>query len=258
MQTHTTLDDSAQFTDRSVHRYEVIFGEDFVSTGGLESTTEICASLGLSPGIRVLDVGCGIGGSAFHMAGNYGAHVTGVDLLHQLIEQGQHRAAQRGIQNVRFIANNIIDAELPEEGFDLIYSRDAIMYNEDKAAVFQRLRSLLAPGGRLFISDYGRGPDPLAPDFTDYVAETGYYLLQADEYAAALEEAGFTQARVDDKTPEFIDILQREMDKLAQVCAGPTPALEQEDQDYLNERWRHKIDWCQHGNMRWLHARANA
>jgi len=258
MHTHTTLDDSAQFTDRSVHRYEVIFGEDFVSTGGLESTTAICATLNLTPGIRVLDVGCGIGGSAFHMTRNYGAHVTGVDLLHPLVEQGQRRAAQRGITNVRFIANNIIDAELPEASFDLIYSRDAIMYNEDKAAVFQRLRSLLAPGGRLFISDYGRGPDPLAPDFTDYVAETGYYLLQAEEYAAALEEAGFSNAAAEDKTAEFIEILQREMAKLSEVCAGPTPALDREDQDYLNERWRNKIAWCQRGNMRWLHARATA
>ena len=256
---HTiTLDESEQFTDRSVHRYEVIFGEDFVSTGGLESTRDICAGLGLKPGVRVLDVGCGIGGSAFHMAREYGAQVTGVDLLHQLVEQGTQRATQRGIPHVQFIANNIIEAELPEAGFDLIYSRDAIMYNNDKAAIFTRLRGLLAPGGQLFISDYGRGPDPLSQEFTDYVAETGYYLLQADEYADALEEAGFTQAVATDKTGAFIEILESELLRLAEVCAGPKPALQEDDRAFLHERWTHKIDWCKAGHMRWLHLRANA
>jgi SAM-dependent methyltransferase len=159
---------------------------------------------------------------------------------------------------VQFIANNIIEAELPEAGFDLIYSRDAIMYNNDKAAIFTRLRSLLAPSGQLFISDYGSGPDPLSQDFTDYVAETGYYLLQADEYAETLEEAGFTQAVATDKTGAFIEILESELLRLAEVCAGPKPALEEDDRDFLHERWTHKIDWCKAGHMRWLHLRANA
>lgn len=256
MHTQTSLDDSAQFTDRSVHRYEVIFGEDFVSTGGLESTRSICATLNLKPGTRVLDVGCGIGGSAFHMAREYGAHVTGVDLLPQLVEQGRRRAEERGIQNVRFIAGNIVEADLAEDGFDLIYSRDAIMYNEDKASLFARMRTLLAPGGQVFISDYGRGTEPLSNDFADYVVETSYYLHHAAEYAAALEEAGFHGVNVDDKTDEFIAILEREKSNLIACCAPPKPALEDEDRDFLLHRWSRKVGWCTEGHMRWFHARA--
>lgn len=257
MHTQTNnLSDSEQFTDRSVHRYEVIFGEDFVSTGGLESTSAICATLGLKPGVRVLDVGCGIGGSAFHMAREYGAHVTGVDLLPQLVAQGRQRAAERGIDKVRLLSGNILEVDLPDDGFDLIYSRDAIMYNEDKAAVFGRMRGLLAPGGSLFISDYGRGPEPLSNDFVDYVAETGYYLHRAHEYATALEDAGFTDVTIDDMTPDFIAILEKEMNQLIECCAVNPPALDAEDRDYLMDRWIRKVAWCRDGHMRWFHARA--
>ena len=49
-------------------RYEAIFGRTFVSVGGQTSTEEFVARLGLQPGMRVLDIGCGIGGSAFLMA----------------------------------------------------------------------------------------------------------------------------------------------------------------------------------------------
>ena len=48
-------------------RYEKIFGEDFVSTGGITTTSEFVAKLNLKKGDYVLDVGCGIGGSAFLM-----------------------------------------------------------------------------------------------------------------------------------------------------------------------------------------------
>ena len=48
-------------------RYEKIFGEGYVSSGGPDTTREFVKSLNLRPGDRVLDIGCGIGGGAFHM-----------------------------------------------------------------------------------------------------------------------------------------------------------------------------------------------
>lgn len=53
---------------RGILLYEKIFGRTFVSTGGLETTKEFVELLNLKPGQKVLDVGGGIGGSAFYMA----------------------------------------------------------------------------------------------------------------------------------------------------------------------------------------------
>ena len=49
-------------------RYEAIFGRTYVSVGGEETTKDFCSRLCLSPGMKVLDIGCGTGGSAFYMA----------------------------------------------------------------------------------------------------------------------------------------------------------------------------------------------
>ena len=78
--------DSNQYSLNSILRYEKIFGTTYVSTGGQETTTKFCKRLGLSADQRVLDVGCGIGGSAFHMARTFGATVYGVDLSTNMIQ----------------------------------------------------------------------------------------------------------------------------------------------------------------------------
>jgi len=72
--------DKYQYAKNSVLRYERIFGKNFVSTGGIDTTNEFCQLLNLKKGKKVLDVGCGIGGSAFFMAKSYEVDVHGIDL----------------------------------------------------------------------------------------------------------------------------------------------------------------------------------
>lgn len=78
--------DTAQYSRRGVLLYERIFGDTFVSTGGLDTTRRFCSELSLRPDNRVLDIGCGIGGSPFFLARNYGAFVYGVDLSTNMID----------------------------------------------------------------------------------------------------------------------------------------------------------------------------
>ena len=73
-----------QYSKNGILRYEQIFGIDYVSVGG-ESTTEKFCEDHLHDVLeheknKVLDIGCGIGGSAFYMARNYGVDVYGIDL----------------------------------------------------------------------------------------------------------------------------------------------------------------------------------
>lgn len=60
--------DHKQYSRNGVLRYEKIFGEGFVSTGGIDTTLEFLEQLDLKPYQKVLDVGCGIGGGNFLMA----------------------------------------------------------------------------------------------------------------------------------------------------------------------------------------------
>merc|ERR1719211_915636 len=74
--------DAGQYQKNGILRYERIFGETFVSTGGEKTTKNFVSKIRLSPGMRVLDIGCGTGGSAFYMAkklwsgGSWGRPIT--------------------------------------------------------------------------------------------------------------------------------------------------------------------------------------
>ena len=90
------FDNHGQYSRTSILRYEKIFGEHYISTGGHATTEDLCARLGssLAAGVRVLDVGSGIGGAAFHLANAYGARVTGIDLAEEMVAIALERAAQ--------------------------------------------------------------------------------------------------------------------------------------------------------------------
>ena len=85
--------DATQYTETGILRYERIFGPGFVSTGGVVTTAEFVSRLGLKPGMRVLDVGCGIGGGDFYMAEKFGVEVVGIDLSANMVNIANRRAA---------------------------------------------------------------------------------------------------------------------------------------------------------------------
>jgi len=250
------LRESEQYSARSIRRYERIFGADFLSSGGAEITKRICETLGIRAGMRVLDVGSGLGGSAFLMRGLYGAVVTGVDVLPQMVSMATERAAKHGLDGIHFVEGDILELALPEASFDLVYSRDAFLYIKDKLALFRTLYRLVAPQGRLFVSDYACGAGPLSKEFIEYSREAGYHLEPPAAYGAAIEEAGFGGVEVRDMTATFVDILRGELAGIRECGGGSEDDLDPADRDYLIERWERKIRWCKNKEMRWAHFHA--
>ena len=246
MQPHTP-----QYTDHGITRYEKIFGKDFVSTGGIESTKRLTANLELQPGMQVLDVGCGLGGSAFYLARVFQVKVFGIDLLPQMIAEAQRRAAAYELPDVHFAEQDILQAPLPPETHDLVYSRDAFLHIANKAALFTRLHDTLKPGGALFFTDYARGPYPGSEAFEAYRESNGYDLRELPAYADAVQDAGFAEVQVQDLTGYFIEMLRQEMHTVRNVPADGENPLTEEDRDYLLDRWQKKIGYCLEGDMRW-------
>ena len=111
------FDNQGQYSRTSILRYEMIFGEHYVSTGGAATTEDLCSRLGssLRPGVRVLDVGSGIGGAAFHLVKAYGAKVTGIDLAEEMVNIGLDRTAQLGMgDSVKFLLGDVLETEFPD------------------------------------------------------------------------------------------------------------------------------------------------
>jgi phosphoethanolamine N-methyltransferase len=231
----------------------MIFGEGYISTGGAATTDDLCRRLGaaLTPGVRVLDVGSGIGGAAFHLARTYRAKVTGIDLAEEMVAIALDRASRQGMsESVKFILGDVLETSFSEP-FDVIWSRDAFMHIPDKRRLFGRLFELLADEGRLIITDYARGKNPGSPEFERYIQTTGYHVVEPREYGQLLEAAGFRDVIVDDATARFIEILQSETGRLVSSRGEFLKSFSEADLKYLVERWEMKVRFCQAGDMKW-------
>jgi phosphoethanolamine N-methyltransferase len=247
------FDNQGQYSRTGILRYEMIFGEHYVSTGGAATTEDLCARLGssLRPGVRVLDVGSGIGGAAFHVAKAHGARVTGIDLAEDMVNIALERAARLGISDsVKFLLGDVLENAFAEP-FDVVWSRDAFMHIPDKPRLFSRLYRLMAPGGRLVITDYCRGKTPGSAEFESYIEKTGYHVIEPREYCRLLEGAGFADVVVDDATARFVEILESEVDRLASMRTEFLTSFTESDLNYLVERWAMKVRFCRAGDMKW-------
>jgi cyclopropane fatty-acyl-phospholipid synthase-like methyltransferase len=89
--------DSSQYLESSILQYERVYGEDFVSPGGREMAREMIGRMALAPDARVLDVGCGLGGSAFVMASEFGLQVDGIDLSRNMLALANQKLSANGL-----------------------------------------------------------------------------------------------------------------------------------------------------------------
>eukprot|EP00193_Tetraselmis_chui_P011354 CAMPEP_0177775812 /NCGR_PEP_ID=MMETSP0491_2-20121128/14337_1 /TAXON_ID=63592 /ORGANISM="Tetraselmis chuii, Strain PLY429" /LENGTH=522 /DNA_ID=CAMNT_0019294477 /DNA_START=141 /DNA_END=1710 /DNA_ORIENTATION=- len=203
--------DTSQYSRNGILRYERIFGEGFVSTGGVDTTKEFIAQLDLKPEQSVLDIGCGIGGGDFLMADTYGCMVHGMDLSVNMVSIAWERAAGRDDDRVTFEIADCTTRDYGEESFDVIYSRDTILHIQDKPALFKLFYKFLKPGGKLMITDYCRSEGEATEDFKAYIKQRGYDLHSPSQYGKMIEGAGFVDVVATDATDKFEASLRKEL-----------------------------------------------
>ena len=119
-----------------------------------ESGEALVGALGITPGLKVLDLGCGDGTTAIPAAG-LGAEVLGVDIARNLVEAGNRRVQQKGLTNIRFEegdASNL--GGLKDDGFDLVVSIFGAMFAPKPFDVAKELVRVTRPGGRIVMGNW--------------------------------------------------------------------------------------------------------
>jgi SAM-dependent methyltransferase len=190
----------------------------------------------LQSGERVLDVGCGNGATSLEAAERVrpGGSVVGVDVSEPMLALARERAASWGVANVEFVEADAQVHPFQASSFDVVISRNGVMYFDDPSSAFANLRRSLRPDGRLaftapqgldrneWIMAAGAAAAPiLGPPQDVAPGQPGPMgLADPDRTRQILEGVGFTHLTIEDVTVPM-RIGADVDDALAFICSVP-------------------------------------
>lgn len=133
---------------------------------------ELVEFTGVPPGSTVLDVGCGIGGPALHLAGAMGCTVEGVTLSARQAARAGEKAQAAGLAgHARFHQLDALATGFPDASFDVVWALESLMHLSDRPAFFAEALRLLRPGGILAVATWAVRDGELADDERDLVRQ---------------------------------------------------------------------------------------
>src|SRR4030095_9640560 len=119
-----------------------------------ESGEALVRRLGITKGLKVLDLACGDGTTALPEA-KLGADVLGVDISQNLVVAGNRRAAEQGLTNIKFQEGDASNLEqLPDKAFDLVVSVFGAMFAPKPFEVAKEMVRVTRPGGRIVMGNW--------------------------------------------------------------------------------------------------------
>ena len=184
--------------------------ESIAASAGCGNPTALA---GLQPGERVLDLGSGGGIDCFLSAQQVGetGRVTGLDMTPSMLELARKNQASLGLTNVEFVQGELESMPLPSDSYDVIISNCVVCLSPDKDAVFSESFRVLAPGGRIHLSDVlalsAEGPAVTdAESWVSCAAGAEYHEVYIDR----LRRAGFEGIEVSGEGFEFWDESEKE------------------------------------------------
>jgi len=163
---------------------------DQFHVGGLKSTEHLAELAGVEPGMRVLDVGSGVGGPSRYLASK-GCVVTG--LTAGYVDLSRVLAERVGLP-VDYVCADALEMPFEDASFDLIWTQHASMNIADKPRLYGEMARLLKPGGRLAFHDVCAGVGELLLP-VPWASQPGHSaLILPEELLGLLEGLGFQVA----------------------------------------------------------------
>jgi SAM-dependent methyltransferase len=128
-------------------------------------TRRLFDAAGLAAGMRVLDLGAGVGDTSMLVAGIVGPEgsVVGVDVAPDPLLVARARASAAGLHNVDFVHGDALSADLGDRPFDAVVGRLVLMYVSDPAAVVRSAAARVRPGGLVCFQEVEATFDPCYP-----------------------------------------------------------------------------------------------
>jgi len=176
-----------------------LFGKykDFIAAK-LDFSKEMLAWSGAKAPKRILDVGCGIGGTSRFLAKTFPeAEVIGITLSPEQVARATELAKEAGLTNVKFQVTNALDMTFEDGSFDLVWGCESGEHMPDKKKYIEEMSRVLAPGGNLAVATWcERDPVPVFTskerDILKFVYEewSHPYFISIGSYGKLIEGTG--------------------------------------------------------------------
>lgn len=178
-------------------------GTQCLHPGGLEKTDEMLQKCGIAADKKVLELGCGKGITALHIAKKYKCRVTGIDQSQDMIAEARIRAKDHGLQDkLLFIQSTVNPIPFPDESFDIIIA-ECVTTLLDTEKIFSEIFRVLKTGGKTGDIEMMWKTKP-AMKVIRGLAELwdGFHTYTEEEWKSLLEKRGFSKiALVDFSIP---------------------------------------------------------
>ena len=191
--------------------------------GGSEATEALARQMNLRPGMRILDIGSGIGGPARFIASKYRCHVTGVDLTAEYVRAANALTSRVGLSaSAKFEQGSALNLPFEDRAFDAAYMIHVGMNIPDKMKLFGEVKRVLNPNGIFAIYDVMRiGPGDFNFPVPWASARSESFVAPAAEYREGLQQNGFVVVAERERRQSGIDFFEQ-MGKRARQ-EGPRP-----------------------------------
>ena len=165
----------------------------------LNHTNKVLAmKAGVTDGNKILDAGCGLGGSSFFLAKNFNVDVVGISLPARQIKNCEERAATLELKGTtKYVQADFTKTPFEDQTFDVIWACESVCHASQKIDFYQEAYRLLKPDGRLVVAEYLRSKRPLSNEDEKLLKNKWLNNWAIDdidsgpEHQANLEQAGF-------------------------------------------------------------------
>ena len=190
------------------------YGKDFGQTSWVttEEAEEIPQLLALKADSSVLEIGCGSGGYALHLAEKIGCRILGLDINVPGVRNANRLAQAKSLASRARFEDQDVSKVLPceDSAFDAVFSNDVLCHLPDRAAVLGEIFRLTKPGGRTLFSDGLVVGGMVSYEELTIRSSIGFYVYSPPgENERLIREAGFRLVRAIDTTQNAASIAKR-------------------------------------------------
>jgi ubiquinone/menaquinone biosynthesis C-methylase UbiE len=195
--------------------------------GGRPATADLGERMGLTRDQRLLDIGCGLGGSARFFAETFGCPTVGIDLTPAYVELARELTAWTGLSaRASFEVGSATDMPFTDASFDAAVLIHVGMNIADKRALFAETARVLAPGARFGLYDVLRtGPGEIGYPVPWASTPENSFLADLETYTEALEAAGFELIGVRERQAFALEFFAAMRERAAGAGAPPPLGL---------------------------------